>query len=215
MADSASTNKTGSSNIDTTSKSLKKPDNEDNISYHIESGEKTFPFPYYVGFILGNEFCERYSYYGMRTILVLYLTYFIGYDENTSTVIYHAFTVAAYTWPLFGGALADSYLGKYKTILYISICYVVGMIINTIGTLPQLTEESYNGTNVRTVNAAFTLVGLFVIAFGTGGIKPCVSSFGGDQFEEEDKANTRTFFDLFYFSVKRLYPFYKKKRCYI
>lgn len=199
---------------------MKKPDNEDNISYHIESGEKTFPFPYYVGFILGNEFCERYSYYGMRTILVLYLTYFIGYDENTSTVIYHAFTVAAYTWPLFGGALADSYLGKYKTILYISICYVVGMIINTIGTLPQLTEESYNGTNVRTVNAAFTLVGLFVIAFGTGGIKPCVSSFGGDQFEEEDKANTRTFFDLFYFSVNAgslmstfLSPFFRTSTC--
>lgn len=47
--------------------------------------EKDFKFPYYVGFILGNEFCERYSFYGMRTILVIYLTYFIGYDEDTST----------------------------------------------------------------------------------------------------------------------------------
>ena len=77
-------------------------------SSNNEVAEKSYPFPYYVGFILGNEFCERYSYYGMRTILVLYLTYFIGFDENTSTVIYHAFTVLAYTWPLFGGALADS-----------------------------------------------------------------------------------------------------------
>ena len=71
--------------------------------------DKNLPFPKHVGFILGNKFCERYSYYGLRTILTLYLTYFIGYDENTSTVIYHTFAVLVYIWPLFGGMLADSY----------------------------------------------------------------------------------------------------------
>ena len=48
-------------------------------------------YPWWVAFILGNEFCERYAYYGMRSILVLYLTYFIGFSNNVSVEIYHAF----------------------------------------------------------------------------------------------------------------------------
>ena len=69
--------------------------------------------PKYIYFILGDEFCERYAFFGMRTILVLFLTYFIKFDEDTSTVIYHAFTVLCYLFPLLGGALADSFFGEY------------------------------------------------------------------------------------------------------
>ncbi|CAG5104277.1 Oidioi.mRNA.OKI2018_I69.chr1.g1175.t1.cds [Oikopleura dioica] len=56
-------------------------------------------YPWWVAFILGNEFCERYAYYGMRSILVLYLTYFIGFSNDVSVEIYHAF--AALTGLLF------------------------------------------------------------------------------------------------------------------
>jgi len=61
-----------------------------------EKDTTSHKFPKYVGFILGNEFCERYAFFGMKTALILFLTYFIKFDEDTSTVIYHSFTVLAY-----------------------------------------------------------------------------------------------------------------------
>ena len=157
-----------------------------------------YPFPKYVAFILGNEFCERYSYYGLRSILVIYLSYFIGFDDDTSTVLYHAFTVLAYLFPLVGAAIADGYWGKFNTILRISIVYSIGMVINSISAIPL---GSYEDGDFRTPNAVLCAIGLLTIAFGTGGIKPCVSSFGGDQFEPDDEKNTATFFDLFYWSI--------------
>ena len=163
-----------------------------------EKVEVTYKFPKYVGFILGNEFCERYSFYGLRTILVIYLTYFIGYDEDLSTAIYHGFSVLAYLTPLFGAALADGYWGKYKVILWVSLLYCVGMIINAASTLPFLSSEE---DEIRVANAILNMIGLIVIGLGTGGIKPCVSSFGGDQFHPKDTKNTGLFFDLFYWSI--------------
>ena len=103
--------------------------------------EKVYPFPKYIGFILGSEFCERYAYYGLRSILPLYLTYFIGFDEDSSTVIYHAFVTLSYLFALLGGAIADGYLGKFKTILYLSCIYAVGVIVQAAGALPFLTSE--------------------------------------------------------------------------
>ena len=86
------------------------------------------PYPYYVFFILGNEFCERYAYYGMRSILVLFLTSFLGFDKDTGTVIYHIFAALCYFFPLIGGIIADSYWGKFKTIFIVSIVYAIGQV---------------------------------------------------------------------------------------
>lgn len=151
------------------------------------------PYPKCVFFILGNEFCERYSYYGMRTILVLYLKYYLDMSDDTSTAVYHAFTVLAYLFPLMGAFIADSWLGKYRTILYLSIVYAFGMILNTMGACPPIGKD--------TMHLVLSMVGLFVIAVGTGGIKPCVSSFGGDQFDPDQEQYRRSFFSLFYFAI--------------
>jgi len=160
-----------------------------------EPGEKK-GFPYHVGFILGNEFCERYSYYGMRTVLVIYLTSdLIKWDDNTATAVYHAFTVLAYLFPLLGAMIADSWWGKYWTILSLSVVYAIGSGINMMSAI-----EPIGGDNI-TIHAALTSIGLFVIAFGTGGIKPCVSAFGGDQFTADQDNYRRSFFSLFYFAI--------------
>ncbi|XP_039274283.2 solute carrier family 15 member 1-like [Styela clava] len=151
------------------------------------------PYPKHVFFILGNEFCERYSYYGMRTILVLYLKYYLTMDDDTSTAVYHAFTVLAYLFPLLGAFIADSWWGKYKTILYLSIVYAIGMLLITMGACPPI--------GLDTMHLVLSMIGLFVIAIGTGGIKPCVSSFGGDQFDPEQEQYRRSFFSLFYFAI--------------
>uniref|UniRef100_H2Y7V4 Solute carrier family 15 member 2 n=1 Tax=Ciona savignyi TaxID=51511 RepID=H2Y7V4_CIOSA len=150
-------------------------------------------FPKCIFFILGNEFCERYSYYGMRTILVLYLKYYLHWDEDTATAVYHAFTVLAYLFPIMGAILADSWWGKYNTILWLSVVYALGMILNTLGAIGTLGD--------LTVHAVLSSMGLLVIAFGTGGIKPCVSAFGGDQFDDDQENYRKSFFSLFYFAI--------------
>jgi len=165
-------------------------------SLDVESKKKKEGFPLQVGFILGNEFCERYSYYGMRTVLVLYLSSdLIGWDENTATAVYHAFTVLAYLFPLLGAIIADSSWGKYWTIFWLSIVYAIGSGINMMSAIKPI-----GGDNLA-VHAALASVGLFVIAFGTGGIKPCVSAFGGDQFSDDQDDYRKSFFSLFYFAI--------------
>lgn len=93
---------------------------------------------------------------------------------------------------IIGGILSDSWLGKFKTILTLSIIYALGSIMVSIGTLPQLSEEG----------GIFFYIGLLLIAVGSGGIKPCVSAFAGDQFElPEQSEHLVTFFSVFYFSI--------------
>lgn len=155
--------------------------------------QKEFPeYPKAVAYIISNEFCERFNYYGMRAILVLYLTHKLGYNEETSTVLFHIFTMLVYIFPLLGALIADGWLGKYKTILYLSVVYSLGALIVAIGAVPM------NWMPVKIV----TIVGLLFIAVGTGGIKPCVSAFGGDQFQlPEQSLELAKFFSLFYFAI--------------
>lgn len=159
--------------MDKTDKDSVKSDDTDKETCKV----KTFPF--YIYLILGNEFCERYSYYGMRTVLIIYLTSFIGYDDNTATIIYHSFSVIVYLSPLVGAALADGYFGKYRVILWLSLFYWVGEALHTVSALPQFSAPN---AEFRKTNAILNIASLLIMAFGAGGIKPNVSSFGGDQF---------------------------------
>uniref|UniRef100_A0A8B9QDT3 Solute carrier family 15 member 2 n=1 Tax=Apteryx owenii TaxID=8824 RepID=A0A8B9QDT3_APTOW len=150
-------------------------------------------YPLSIAFIVVNEFCERFSYYGMRAVLTLYFINFFHWDENLSTSVYHAFSALCYFTPVIGAIMADSWLGKYKTIIYLSIVYVVGHLIKSVGAIPSLGNQA--------VHVVLSMVGLFLIALGTGGIKPCVSAFGGDQFEEEHTSERSKFFSVFYLSI--------------
>uniref|UniRef100_A0A8C8YYX7 Solute carrier family 15 member 2 n=1 Tax=Prolemur simus TaxID=1328070 RepID=A0A8C8YYX7_PROSS len=150
-------------------------------------------YPLSIAFIVVNEFCERFSYYGMKAVLTLYFLYFLHWNEDTSTSIYHAFSSLCYFTPILGAAIADSWLGKFKTIIYLSLVYVLGHVIKSLGALPIL-----GGPVVHTV---LSLVGLSLIALGTGGIKPCVAAFGGDQFEEKHADERTRYFSVFYLSI--------------
>ncbi|XP_077280577.1 solute carrier family 15 member 2 isoform X2 [Temnothorax americanus] len=149
-------------------------------------------YPKSVFFIISNEFCERFCYYGMRTVLSLYLFNMLGYSEDTSTIIYHVFTCFVYFFPLLGAIISDSWLGKFNTIFYLSIIYALGQVILSLSAAPTI------GLPAR----EFSMLGLFLIAVGTGGIKPCVSAFGGDQFIlPQQEVQLAMFFSLFYFSI--------------
>ncbi|XP_060888171.1 solute carrier family 15 member 1b [Labrus mixtus] len=159
-------------------------------------------YPISIFFIVVNEFCERFSYYGMRAVLVLYFKYFLKWDDDFATTIYHTFVALCYLTPILGAVIADSWLGKFKTIVYLSIVYTLGQIVMAISAIHDITDTNKDGTpDNMTFHVALSMVGLILIALGTGGIKPCVAAFGGDQFQDHQEKQRSTFFSIFYLSI--------------
>ncbi|XP_063285258.1 solute carrier family 15 member 2 [Pelobates fuscus] len=150
-------------------------------------------YPLSILFIVVNEFCERFSYYGMKAVLTLYFLNYLHWDENLSTTVYHAFSGLCYFTPIIGALIADVWLGKFNTIFWLSILYVIGHVVKSVGAIPTIGSTE--------LHVALSMVGLIAIAFGTGGIKPCVSAFGGDQFEEHHVKERAKFFSIFYLSI--------------
>ncbi|XP_067459736.1 solute carrier family 15 member 1 [Thunnus thynnus] len=159
-------------------------------------------YPISIFFIVVNEFCERFSYYGMRAVLVLYFKYFLRWDDDMATSIYHTFVALCYLTPILGAIVADSWLGKFKTIVYLSIVYAIGQVAMAVSAIHDITDSDRDGTpdNI-TLHVVLSMVGLFLIALGTGGIKPCVAAFGGDQFNDDQESQRRTFFSVFYLCI--------------
>uniref|UniRef100_F7BBU0 Solute carrier family 15 member 1 n=2 Tax=Ornithorhynchus anatinus TaxID=9258 RepID=F7BBU0_ORNAN len=138
----------------------------------------------------------------MRAVLVLYFQRFLGWNDNLSTAIYHTFIALCYLTPILGALIADSWLGKFKTIIYLSIVYTIGQAVTAISSINDLTDSDHDGTpNVMSLHVALSMIGLALIALGTGGIKPCVSAFGGDQFEESQEKQRNRFFSIFYLAI--------------
>ncbi len=177
-------------------------------------------FPPQVRFIIGNEACERYSFYGMKGILAGYITGEVmngglGQTRDTATIWIHWFIMLNYFTPLLGAWLSDRIWGRYKTILWISLLYCVGHgvmaladVLYPVTTLPvgELTEAVRAGLETQNRAAAEGRVwmlgaGLACIALGAGGIKPCVSAFMGDQFPEGKSRLYEKAYAAFYFSI--------------
>jgi len=164
---------------------------------------KKIPYPKQIFFIISMEACERFSYYGMNTILTIYLIHLFEriYSreraEDVSSTIYHVYKFGCYASALIGAALADSFVGKYRTILYIGILYAIGQSILAFGAVGN-GPEGINGFP----NMPVSFIGIFLICFGTGGIKPCVVSLGADQFKvPEQVAQMASYFAMFYASI--------------
>lgn len=138
----------------------------------------------------------------MKALLTLYLTNFLHWEKNFATIIYHTFAALCYLTPILGAILADSWLGKFKTIVYLSIIYAIGQAVLSVGSINDLTDHDWNGTpDNMSLHIALSMIGLILIALGTGGIKPCVSAFGGDQFGDDQEEERAIFFSLFYLAI--------------
>ena len=126
-----------------------------------------------VPYIIGNEGAERFSFYGMRAILVGFMTQFLvtksgvleGMPQNEAQGWFHQFVSSVYWMPFFGAILSDGWLGKYRTIFYLSIVYCLGHL-----TLACMDTSFGIAFGQKWVLA----LGLILIAAGAGGIKPCV-----------------------------------------
>lgn len=152
----------------------------------------TKKFPKGIPYIIGNEAAERYSFYGMKAILFIFLTVFIRNEmgeldtlsDAKATLWVHIFIFAAYGLSIFGALISDIFLGKYKTIVYLSIIYIIGHFVLAL-------FETQTGF----------MLGLGLIAIGAGGIKPCVSAHVGDQFSEENKDLIEKMYSYFYLTI--------------
>ena len=149
------------------------------------------PIPRQIRYIIGNEGCERFSFYGMRNILTVFLVssllaYLPEADRaGAAKDVFHTFVIGVYFFPLLGGWLADRFYGKYNTIFWLSLVYCAGHACLAI-------FES---------NRMGFYTGLGLIALGSGGIKPCVSAFVGDQFDQTNKHRAKVVFDAFYWII--------------
>lgn len=150
-----------------------------------------------IPYIIGNEAAERFSFYGMKAALVIFMTSYLHLMGRTAgdpmstaeaNANSHWFVVAVYITPLLGAIISDRYLGKYRTIIWLSIVYCLGH-----GALAFM--------GVFGAAAWWLVAGLGLIAIGGGGIKPCVSAHVGDQFGPNNSHLLTQVFNWFYFSI--------------
>jgi proton-dependent oligopeptide transporter, POT family len=159
---------------------------------YLTSPSATEQMPSGVPYIIGNEFAERFSFYGMRAVLYAFMTKALVdhagapdlMSEAKASEWVHLFITAVYFTPLIGALLADLWLGKYRTIIVLSLVYCAGHLVLAL-------DPTRDGL----------VLGLGLIALGAGGIKPCVSAHVGDQFGRSNAHLLPRVFNWFYFSI--------------
>ncbi len=169
-------------------------------SDYLTSPPRISGWPPGVPYIIGNEAAERFSYYGMNSILTIFMTKYLVDKMGHLSVMpataaeawYHTFVVVLYFLPLLGAILADAVFGKFKVVLWLSVVYCLGHATLALmgSSVAHMIEPRY-----------LLAIGLVLIALGAGGIKPCVSTNVGDQFGETNKHLLPKLFNWFYFSI--------------
>src|SRR5947209_1431880 len=138
-------------------------------------------------FIFWGELAERSSYYGMRALLVIYMTSVLRFKEDYALSVYFIFKATCYLMPLVGGFIADRFLGKYWTIVGFAVPYVIGQVLLAVP------------------DPVWLYVGMAILACGTGVIKPNISTLMGMTYDQQrpgdEQLRTNAFF-MFYFAIK-------------
>ncbi|MED6124020.1 hypothetical protein PIB30_055087 [Stylosanthes scabra] len=141
-------------------------------------------------FVLGTFFCERLAYYGIASNLVTYLTTRLHEGPVSAARNVTTFQGTCYLTPLIGSFFADAYWGRYRTIVVFYGIYLIGICMLTLSA-------------ILSAQSAVFFLGIYLIAVGTGGIKPCIWPFGADQFDDTDhkeRASKALFFNWNYFT---------------
>ncbi|KAK8508628.1 hypothetical protein V6N13_116147 [Hibiscus sabdariffa] len=140
------------------------------------------------------EMAERFAFYGLAGNLITYLTNNLGEPVATAAKNVNTWVGISAIFPLIGAFIADSYLGRFKTILASSLIYFLGMVLLSL---------SVSVIPMHSRKAVF-FAALYVLAIGEGGHKPCVQTFAADQFDEnhpQEKAAKSSFFNWWYLGI--------------
>ncbi|XP_047161953.1 protein NRT1/ PTR FAMILY 5.6-like [Vigna umbellata] len=138
-------------------------------------------------FVLAVSMSERITYFGLGSNLIMYLTRVIHQDLKTATNNVNYWRGATTLLPLIGGYVGDAYIGRFRMILFSSLLFIKGLIMLTMSqfvpSLKPLNNDISDQTNK--VHEVVFYLGLYSLALGTGGFRPCSVSFGADQFDDE------------------------------
>ncbi|XVF63339.1 hypothetical protein PTKIN_Ptkin09bG0079900 [Pterospermum kingtungense] len=162
-------------------------------------------------FIIGVEVAERFAFFGISSNLITYLTGPLGQSTVTAAENVNAWAGTATLLPLLGAIVADSFLGRYRTIIFASLIYILGLVFLTLtAMLPSFktcgnsnTKKITSGSSPRLPVILF-FFSLYLVAIGQAGHKPCVQAFGADQFDGEDLEESKaksSFFNWWYFGT--------------
>lgn len=149
-----------------------------------------------------TEMWERFSYYGMRAILSLYMIKALFYSTAFTSSIYGYYTGLVYLTPLIGGYIADRYWGNRKSIIIGGFLMAMGQFALAISSYlytpqPLNTVNSFFVFNPQT---EFFLIGLFLLVFGNGFFKPNISSMVGFLYSDNDGRRDSAF-TIFYMGI--------------
>ncbi|KAL3636498.1 hypothetical protein CASFOL_018797 [Castilleja foliolosa] len=140
-------------------------------------------------FIIVIEFGERLSFFGLSMSLMIYLTKVLDKDLKTAAKSVNYWMGVTTLMPLLGGFLADSYLGRFQTVLASSVIYLLGMILLTMSrAIPGLKAcGKETCTEPRKTHEILFFLAIYMISIATGGHKPALESFGADQFDDDHR----------------------------
>ncbi|PKI46613.1 protein NRT1/ PTR FAMILY 5.6-like isoform X1 [Punica granatum] len=139
-------------------------------------------------FIITIEFSERLSYFGIATNLISYLTAEMHQDLETAAKNVNYWAGVTTMMPLLGGFLADAYVGRFNMVVFCSLIYLVGLSLLTMSNyIPRLgpCPDSPSCKSPSKTHEVLFFLALYCISLGTGGHKPCLESFGADQFDDD------------------------------
>ncbi|KAK4285362.1 hypothetical protein QN277_002069 [Acacia crassicarpa] len=142
-------------------------------------------------FIICVEFAERFAYSGLSGNLITYLTNALHQPITTAAKNVNTWVGVSSLFPLLGGFVADSYLGRFNTIVVSSLIYLIGMILLTLSVSALK-------------NTTLFFIALYILSVGDGGHKPCVQTFAADQFDDdspEEKNAKSSFFNWWYLGI--------------
>uniref|UniRef100_A0A2N9GN53 Major facilitator superfamily (MFS) profile domain-containing protein n=1 Tax=Fagus sylvatica TaxID=28930 RepID=A0A2N9GN53_FAGSY len=157
-------------------------------------------------FIITIEFSERLSYFGIAPNLISYLTKVIHQDLKTAAKNVNYWIGVTTMMPLLGGFLADAYTGRYAMILFSSLIYLMGFSFLTMSQfIPSLKPcNKAKCHRPRKIHEVVFFLALYFISVGTGGFKPCLESFGADQFDDdhsEERKKKMSYFNVWNFAL--------------
>jgi POT family proton-dependent oligopeptide transporter len=146
-----------------------------------------------LGVLFATEMWERFNFYGMRTVLALFLSQALMMGDENASIIYGGYLGLCYLTPMLGGYISDKYLGNRN-------CILLGGSVLALGQLVLFASASTFGANLETAKTLMW-ISLGLQIFGNGFFKPNISSMVGQLYTKEEKSKLDSAFTIFYMGI--------------